>query len=350
MTIVVTGAAGFIGSNIIKGLNSRGITEIIAVDDLTDGDKFINLADLKIIDYVDQNDFYDLFAAGAYGKIEAVFHEGACSDTMETDGRYMMDNNFSTTCSIQKSCLLQNTRLIYASSAATYGGSSVFKETPEFEHPLNVYGYSKLLFDQRMRAMYGNQFEHSPNQLVGFRYFNVYGPREQHKGRMASVAYHQNTQFKEQGRVKLFGAYAGYEAGEQMRDFVYVDDVVEVNLWFFDHPDKSGIFNLGSGRAQPFNDVALAVINAHRALRKTHENPGKTGNKDKTDSSPLSLDEAVELKLIEYIDFPQALVGKYQCYTQADLSSLRAAGCKHTFHSVEKGVAAYMHSLQVKKS
>ncbi len=335
MTIVVTGAAGFIGSNIVKGLNNRGITDIIAVDDLTDGEKFTNLVDLKIIDYVDQHDFYELFAAGAYGKVEAVFHEGACSDTMETDGRYVMDNNFSITCALQKSCQLQNTRLIYASSAATYGGSSVFKETPEFEKPLNVYGYSKLLFDQRMRALYGTQFEHSPSQLVGFRYFNVYGPREQHKGRMASVAFHQNKQLLETGRVKLFGAYGGYKAGEQMRDFVYIDDVVDVNLWFFDHPTKSGLFNLGSGRAQPFNDVALSVINAHRGFEKK-----------KKSSKALSLLEAVEQKLIEYIDFPPALIGKYQCYTQADLSALRAAGCKHTFHSVEQGVIAYMDILQ----
>ena len=335
MTIVVTGAAGFIGSNIVKGLNNRGITDIIAVDDLTDGEKFTNLVDLKIIDYVDQHDFYELFAAGAYGKVEAVFHEGACSDTMETDGRYVMDNNFSITCTLQKSCQLQNTRLIYASSAATYGGSSVYKETPEFEKPLNVYGYSKLLFDQRMRALYGTQFEHSPSQLVGFRYFNVYGPREQHKGRMASVAFHQNKQLLETGRVKLFGAYGGYKAGEQMRDFVYIDDVVDVNLWFFDHPTKSGLFNLGSGRAQPFNDVALSVINAHRGFVKK-----------KKSSKALSLLEAVEQKLIEYIDFPPALIGKYQCYTQADLSALRAAGCKHTFHSVEQGVIAYMDILQ----
>ncbi len=336
MTIVVTGAAGFIGSNIIKGLNKRGITEIIAVDDLTDGNKFINLSDLQITDYVDHQDFYELFRAGAYGKVEAVFHEGACSDTMETDGRYMMDNNFTTTSSLQKSCVLQNTRLIYASSAATYGGSSVFKETPEFELPLNVYGYSKLLFDQRMRALYGPHFERAANQIVGFRYFNVYGPREQHKGRMASVAYHQHEQFKEFGRVKLFGEYGGYKAGEQMRDFVYIDDVVEVNLWFLDHPEKSGLFNLGSGRAQPFNDVALAVINSELA----HKGSVHAGKPQK-----LDLAQVVSQGLIEYIDFPESLVGKYQCYTQADLTALRAAGCSHAFKSVEQGVSAYMSAL-----
>ena len=340
MTIVVTGAAGFIGSNIVKGLNKRGITDIIAVDDLSDGDKFINLSDLQIIDYVDHQDFYELFRAGAYGHVEAVFHEGACSDTMETDGRYMMDNNYTTTASLQKSCALQNTRLIYASSAATYGGSSEFKETPEYELPLNVYGYSKLLFDQRMRAQYGKHFQGCAQQLVGFRYFNVYGPREQHKGRMASVAFHQHNQFKEHGRVKLFGEYGGYDAGAQMRDFVYIDDVVEVNLWFLDHPEKSGLFNLGSGRAQPFNDVALSVVNAERAHLERQENLGDTLR-----HKNLTLSEAVGQGYIEYIDFPEALIGKYQCYTQADLTALRGAGCSHAFKSVEEGVSAYMSAL-----
>lgn len=335
MTVVVTGAAGFIGSNIIKGLNERGITEIIAVDDLSDGNKFVNLCDLSILDYVDHRDFYPLFRAGAFDKVEAVFHEGACSDTMEHDGRFMMNNNFANTCSLQKSCQLQNTRLLYASSAATYGASQVFKEIPAYERPLNVYGYSKLLFDQRMRALYGTHFERSHVQMVGFRYFNVYGPREQHKGRMASVAYHQHLQYKALGQVKLFGEYGGYAQGEQMRDFVYINDVVAVNLWFFDHPNVSGLFNLGSGRAQPFNDVALALINAER-LHNTSKHCGL-----------LNLSQAVEQRLIEYTEFPKALEGKYQCYTQADLSALRAVGCDHAFMSVEQGVSDYVRILNL---
>ena len=244
MKIVVTGAAGFIGSNIIKGLNARGIDNIIAVDNLTQGDKFVNLADLQIADYVDQDLFYELFADGAYGKVEAIFHEGACSDTMETDGRYMMDNNFSLSCGLLKACQQTGTRLLYASSAATYGGSDTFRETPEFERPLNVYGYSKLLFDQYVRRAYSNDFRNLSIQVAGFRYFNVYGPREQHKGRMASVAFHQFNQFNAEGRVKLFGEYGGFSEGDQQRDFIFVDDVVTVNLWFFDNPGKSGIFNL----------------------------------------------------------------------------------------------------------
>ena len=327
MKIVVTGAAGFIGSNLIKGLNARGIDDIIAVDDLTEGDKFKNLADLQIADYVDADDFYDLFAEGAFGDVEAVFHEGACSDTMEPDGKYMMDNNYTLSCELFHACQDQGTRLLYASSAATYGGSSTFSESPEFEKPLNVYGYSKLLFDQRLRREIGQRFENATTQVAGFRYFNVYGPREQHKGRMASVAFHQFNQYQADGKVKLFGEYGGYGPGGQMRDFVFIDDVVAVNLWFLDHPEQSGIFNLGTGKAQPFNDVAISVINALR---------------QRQNETPLSIEEAAHGGLIDYIAFPPALVGKYQSYTQADLSALRAAGCSHVFADVQTGAAAYM--------
>ena len=330
MKIAVTGAAGFIGSNIVKGLNARGIDDIIAVDDLTQGDKFRNLADLRIADYVDADDFYELFAEGAFGKVEAVFHEGACSDTMEPDGKYMMDNNYALSCDLYQSCQAQGTRLLYASSAATYGGSDTFLESPEFEHPLNVYGYSKLLFDQRLRREIGAKFEKATSQVAGFRYFNVYGPREQHKGRMASVAFHQFNQFRADGKVKLFGEYGGYSPGAQMRDFVFIDDVVAVNLWFLDHPEARGIFNLGTGQAQPFNDVALAVVNALRGSG---------------DATPLTLDEATRSGLIDYVSFPEALIGKYQCYTQADLYALRAVGCQQLFSNVQNGVASYMKNL-----
>ena len=334
MKIVVTGAAGFIGSNLIKGLNARGIDDIIAVDDLTEGDKFKNLADLQIADYIDADDFYDLFADSAFGQIEAVFHEGACSDTMELDGKYMMDNNYTLSCELFHACQDQGTRLLYASSAATYGGSSTFSESPEFEKPLNVYGYSKLLFDQRLRREIGKNFENARTQVAGFRYFNVYGPREQHKGRMASVAFHQFNQYQAEGKVKLFGEYGGYGPGGQMRDFVFIDDVVAVNLWFLDHPDQSGIFNLGTGKAQPFNDVAISVINA---LRKNQN------------EAALSIEEAARGGLIDYIAFPPALVGKYQSYTQADLGALRSAGCNHAFADVQTGVAAYMQWLDCRK-
>jgi ADP-L-glycero-D-manno-heptose 6-epimerase len=320
MKIVVTGAAGFIGSCIIAGLNARGISNIVAVDELTQGDKFRNLADLQIADYVDADDFYLNFAEGMYGKVEAVFHEGACSDTMEHNGKYMMDNNYEVTKQLFVACQAQGTRLLYASSAATYGGSDTFKESPEFEKPLNVYGYSKLLFDQYARRALGSKLENATTQVVGFRYFNVYGPREQHKGRMASVAFHQFHQLRNDGKVKLFGEYGGYGPGGQMRDFISVDDVVAVNLWFFDHPAKSGIFNLGTGRAQPFNDVAHAVV---KTLQPS----------------------ANAAAVVEYIPFPDALRGKYQSYTQADMTALRAAGCHHQFADVQTGVARYMQWL-----
>jgi len=330
MRVVVTGAAGFIGSNIVKGLNDRGITNVIAVDDLTHGDKFRNLADLQIEDYLDADEFYGAFAEGAFGKVEAVFHEGACSDTMEQDGKYMMDNNYGVSCSLFESCQQRGTRLLYASSAAVYGGSASFRETPEFERPLNVYGYSKLLFDQRMRRLLGRDFQRGlsgrSRQVVGFRYFNVYGLREQHKGRMASVAFHQFHQFRAEGKVKLFGEYGGYGPGQQERDFVHVDDVVAVNLWFFDRPEKSGIYNLGTGRAQPFNDVAAAVVSA-------------------LSGRPHTAASAAEAGLLEYIPFPDALRGKYQTHTQADLSALRAAGCEHAFADVRTGVTRYMEDL-----
>ena len=327
--VAVTGAAGFIGSNIVKGLNARGIDDIIVVDDLTQGDKFRNLADLQIADYVDADDFYSIFADGGFGQIDAVFHEGACSDTMESDGKYMMENNYGVSMALYEACQEHGTRLLYASSAAVYGGSDTFRETPEFEHPLNVYGYSKLLFDQRMRRECGD-FRNNQHQVAGFRYFNVYGPREQHKGRMASVAFHQFNQFEEQGKVRLFGEYGGYGPGAQTRDFVFIDDVVAVNLWFFDHPEQSGIFNLGTGRAQPFNDVAVAVVNSLKG----------GGVPDAA--------AAVQQGLLEYVPFPDALRGKYQCYTQADLTALRATGCNHVFADVATGVAKYMQVLSTR--
>jgi ADP-L-glycero-D-manno-heptose 6-epimerase len=299
---------------------------VIAVDDLTDGPKYRNLLNAQISDYFDRVEFYGRFAAGEFGRVDAVLHQGACSDTMEHDGRYMLDNNYRRSKELLDACQAQGTRLLYASSAATYGGSASFREEPEFEQPLNVYGYSKLLFDNVVRRMLGA----AKTQVVGFRYFNVYGPREQHKARMASVAFHHYHQFRETGRVRLFGEYGGYGPGEQSRDFVFVDDVVAVNLWFLEHPERSGIYNLGTGRAQPFNDVAVATVNAARAL---------------AGQPALTLVEMIRQGLVEYIEFPAALVGKYQSYTQADLTQLRSTGCDHVFADVASGVAAYVHWL-----
>jgi ADP-L-glycero-D-manno-heptose 6-epimerase len=328
MTYIVTGAAGFIGSNIVKALNARGIKNIVAVDNLTRADKFKNLVDCEIAEYIDKQDFIEVVESGELGgDFDAVFHEGACSDTMETDGRYMMENNYRYSLSLFDWALEESVPFLYASSASVYGGGTTFIEAREHEAPLNVYGYSKFLFDQAVRARVGNDFADAPSQIAGFRYFNVYGPRESHKGRMASVAYHFFNQYRATGKVKLFEGSDGYGNGEQRRDFVSVEDVVKVNLHFLDHPDQSGIFNLGTGRSQTFNDAAVAAINACRAL------DGK---------GPQTIDEMRTAGSLEYIAFPEALKGKYQSFTEANLDALREAGYGEKFLTVEEGVARYI--------
>jgi ADP-L-glycero-D-manno-heptose 6-epimerase len=330
MSIVITGGAGFIGSNLIQACNARGMTDIIVVDDLSDGDKYRNLVDAQIADYVDLHDFLPMLEAGRFQGIEAVLHQGACSDTMNHDGRYMLDNNYRYTMRLLEWCQTQRVPFLYASSAATYGPSPVFVEDPANERPLNVYGYSKLLVDQVLRRR-----AHALTAPVyGFRYFNVYGPREQHKGRMASVAFHNFNQFRSEGHVKLFEGSHGYPDGGQQRDFVSVEDVCAVNLHFLSQAQARmgwGVLNCGSGRAQPFNDVAQSVVNA---LRVAGGEPA------------LSLDQLVTIGQIRYNAFPEALKGKYQAHTQADLTSLRAAGYTDPFLSVQEGVARYVQALQ----
>jgi ADP-L-glycero-D-manno-heptose 6-epimerase len=324
MTYIVTGAAGFIGSNIVKALNERGITDIVAVDNLTRADKFKNIVDCEIAEYVDKKDFLEVVESGELGgDIDAIFHQGACSDTMETDGRYMMENNYRYSLSLLDYGVDEGVPLIYASSASVYGAGTTFREDRSFEAPLNVYGYSKFLFDQAVRA----RIDDASSQIVGFRYFNVYGPREAQKGKMASMAFHFFNQYRATGKVKLFEGQGAYGDGEQSRDFVSVDDVVKVNLFFLDHPEVSGIFNLGTGRSQPFNDVAVATVNA---LRRTESKP------------PLDLATMRAQGIIEYIAFPDALKGKYQSFTQADISLLREGGYTSDFLSVEEGVARYV--------
>jgi len=324
MYIVVTGAAGLIGSNIVKALNDRGHKNIIAVDNLTRGDKFKNLVDCDIADYVDKEEFRHRISSKAYeGQIAAVFHQGACSDTMELDGKYMMSNNYQYSLMLLDFCQENGIPFLYASSAAVYGKGTIFKEEREYENPLNVYGYSKFLFDQVVRQRMGNL----KSQVVGFRYFNVYGPREGHKNRMASVAFHHFNQFREHGKVKLFEGRDGYADGGQLRDFVSVEDVVKVNLWFFDHPEKSGIFNLGTGQSQPFNDIAIAVVNTSRELQAL---------------PPLTKEQMIAGGTLEYIKFPEALIGKYQSFTQADISQLRSAGYSEPFLTVAEGVRRYI--------
>jgi ADP-L-glycero-D-manno-heptose 6-epimerase len=331
MYYVVTGAAGFIGSNLVKALNERGEKNIIAVDNLKNADKFKNLTDCEIADYLDKEDFIGMLQDGAFdGALAAVLHEGACSDTMETDGRYMMENNYRYSLEILNHCQNEEVPFLYASSASVYGGGGVFKESREYESPLNVYAYSKFLFDQVVRRRWADR----TSQIVGFRYFNVYGQREQHKGRMASVAYHFFNQYRADGYVKLFEGCDGYVNGGQLRDFVSVEDVAKVNMYFLDHTNKSGIFNLGTGKAQSFNDVAVATINALRASKG---------------EGALTLEQMHQQQLIRYIAFPEALRGKYQSYTQADMTAMRETGYTEPFLSVEQGTTRYVNHL-LKKS
>jgi len=310
---IVTGGAGFIGSNVVQSLTERGCDDVVVVDDLTDGHKFVNISDLNIADYLDKDDFIDRLSADKkFAKgITAILHLGACSETTEWDGRFMMQNNYSYSQKLLHHCLLNKAQFIYASSAAVYGGAKEFVEDPLFENPLNVYGYSKIQFDRYVRRVAAN----AESQVVGLRYFNVYGPREQHKGSMASVAFHFNNQIREEGVANLFMGTDGYDDGEQLRDFVYIDDISNVNLWFLDNPTVSGIFNAGTGRAQSFNDVANAVIQWH--------GKGK----------------------IRYVPFPDHLRGAYQSFTQADLTQLRQSGCDVGFRPVEDGVKHYLDQL-----
>lgn len=311
--IIVTGGAGFIGSNIIKALNQRGRKDILVVDDLTDGTKFANFADCDIVDYLDKDDFLNrIQKRDSFGSdIEAIFHQGACSTTTEWNGRFMMQNNYEYSKELLNYCLERGVNFMYASSAAVYGDGKVFKEERHLEKPLNVYGYSKFLFDQHVRRI----LPQAKSQIAGFRYFNVYGPNENHKGSMASVAYHLNQQLPKTGVVKLFEGCDGYGNGEQRRDFVYVDDVVSVNLWFMDNPTKSGIFNVGTGASQSFNDVAKAVLAWHQK------------------------------GTLEYIPFPEHLKGRYQSFTEADISLLRQAGYDKKFKTVEEGTKLYLDAI-----
>ncbi|WP_404971997.1 ADP-glyceromanno-heptose 6-epimerase [Vibrio campbellii] len=307
--IIVTGGAGMIGSNIVKALNEAGINDILVVDNLKNGKKFKNLVDLDITDYMDRDDFLTQIMAGDdFGPIEAIFHEGACSATTEWDGKYMMLNNYEYSKELLHYCLDREIPFLYASSAATYGETETFVEEREYEGALNVYGYSKQQFDNYVRRLWKDAEDHGEqlSQITGFRYFNVYGPREDHKGSMASVAFHLNNQINAGENPKLF---AGSESFK--RDFVYVSDVCKVNLWFLEN-GVSGIFNCGTGRAESFEEVAKAVVK--------HHNKGE----------------------IQTIPFPDHLKGAYQEFTQADLTKLRAAGCDVEFKTVAEGVAEYL--------
>lgn len=307
--IVVTGGAGFIGSNLVKQLNLvYPDMPIIVVDDLTEGIKFRNIVDCSIADYLDQNEFLDQIKKNKlFFKLKAVFHQGACSVTTEWNGQYIMNNNYEYSKSLLHYCLAWKIPFIYASSAAVYGLGTVFKEELVYEKPVNVYAYSKYLFDQYVRSI----FNEMKSQVVGLRYFNVYGPKENHKGSMASVVLHADKQLKNTGIINLFEGTDGYTDGEQLRDFIYVDDAVAINLWFL-KSKKSGIYNAGTGNCESFNALAQAVIDFY-------------GHGE-----------------IRYIPFPAYLRDCYQSFTQADLSKLRSAGYQGVFRSVANGVKDYL--------
>ncbi len=315
--IIVTGGAGFIGSNLIHQLNQAGERNILLVDNFAPapnltGPKFLNLAGAEFADYMDKREFRAALKAGHFEntKIRAILHQGACSNTLEDDGRYMMDNNFTYSKELLHFALDRKIPLVYASTAAVYGASTDFTEQPKNERPLNVYGYSKLVFDNLVRRL----LPEIKSTVVGLRYFNVYGPREQHKGRMASVIHHFTRQLKDTGSIKMFEGSGGYANGEQRRDFVFVKDLGRINMFFAgllpDSPKKpvSAVVNAGTGQARTFKAVAEALMQVH--------GPGE----------------------IEYIPFPGDLKNRYQHYTQADVTGLRAAGYTAGFTPLEDGV------------
>ncbi|SNR60758.1 ADP-glyceromanno-heptose 6-epimerase [Desulfurobacterium atlanticum] len=307
--IIVTGGAGFIGSNIVKELNEKGIDEILIVDNLENSEKHRNLNRLEFLDFIDKRDFIENLSKFQGLNIEVIFHQGACSNTMEYDGRYMMENNYAYSKKLLHFAMDNKIRFIYASSASVYGtGKNGFREVKGCEYPLNIYAFSKFLFDHYVRRIINNV----EVQIVGLRYFNVYGPQENHKEKMASVVFHFHNQILKEGKVKLFEGSENFK-----RDFIYVKDVVNVNMFFFENPDKKGIFNCGTGKARSFLDIA-------KIMQRLYDKDVK----------------------IEFIPFSEQLKGKYQTFTEADLTNLKKTGYEKSFTELEIGVKDYVQTLK----
>lgn len=303
--IVVTGGAGFIGSNVVRALNDAGSGDVVVVDDLQQEGKFSLLVPLRIADYRDREEFLaELECAGLDPAVEAVIHLGACTDTTEHDGRYVMANNYAYSRALFHRATERGVPLVYASSAAVYGVHEGSAVDPANEAPLNVYGYSKLLFDRYVRRHLGGV----GSTVVGLRFFNVYGAGEQFKGPMASMPYQLHHQLRDTGVARLFEGTDGYEHGGQRRDFVHVDDVAAVTRFFTEGPPRQTIVNVGTGQSRSFNAVARTLI-------------GLLGRGE-----------------IEYIPFPASLRGRYQSFTEADLGGLRGAGYEDPFLSLEEGL------------
>ncbi|MDA3797686.1 MAG: ADP-glyceromanno-heptose 6-epimerase [Kiritimatiellae bacterium] len=319
MQTIVTGGAGFIGRNLVARLNEKGNDNIIIVDNLGSSEKWKNLVGLKFDDYIDKKDFIELVDKGAFGDIDAVFHLGACSATTERDANYLMSNNFHYTRTLCNWALWNDIKFIYASSAATYGdGNQGYDDDMAKMQeliPLNMYGYSKHLFD--LTAMKNGWFD----KIAGLKYFNVYGPHESHKGDMRSLINKSYPIIKETRKVKLFKSHhPDYADGEQLRDFVYVKDAVEETINFYENMDVSGLFNCGTGTARSWNDLIKALFSA------------------------MNIDPD-----IEYVDMPEALKGKYQYFTEANMSKIRATGFNHKFMSIEDGVKDYVNTYLSKE-
>jgi len=313
--IIVTGGAGFIGSNLVHKLNLDNINDILIVEERnTYTKKFENLKDLKYLDCVDKNSFIKeikKLSQNYINKIDCIFHLGACSKTTEPDREYIMNTNFEFSKNLLEFSSNNKIPLIYASSASVYGNGTKFKEDSSNESFLNHYAESKLLFD----TLYRENESKISSQVVGLRYFNVFGPREHHKEGMSSVVFHFYNQMKNDGEIKLFKGSHGYNDGEQRRDFICVEDTIKVKRWFQKHKNISGIYNVGTGVSRTFNDIANCVL--------AYFGKGK----------------------ITYIDFPDNLINQYQAFTEADMTYLKSKGFDEKFTTLEKGVKDYLDWL-----